>query len=210
MIELRQLVKSDERIMWEGRPDKSVTILESIFNPMLVFALIWAGVDLAVVGGLVFSGALEAAGILPFILLFLLIHLMPVWIYLAGVLGSFLRWKNTRFMITDRGLYVSGGVLSFHYEMKPWTDISHVSIHQGVFDRMFGVGDVVSTCSHVSGGHQHGGNGQGLKIYNIPDFMQVFQIVNDLQRDIYADTMYPNDLRPGTNNGYQTRYQGRQ
>ena len=57
--------------------------------------------------------------------------------------------------------------------------------------------------------HQHGGNGHGLKIYNIPDFMQVFRIVNDLQRDIYADTMYPNDLRPETNSGYQTRYQTR-
>ena len=29
-----------------------------------------------------------------------------------------------------------------------------------------------------------------------------------LQTDIYADTMYPNDMRPQDNHGYQTQYRG--
>lgn len=219
MIDLRELItNTGETVLWEGRPKKSVTILEAIFNPMLVFALIWGAIDFTVIGGMAISGQMKNQGFGVFILLFMLVHLMPVWFYLFGVLGVFFRWKNTRFMVTDRGLYVSGGLLSFNYEMKPWTDISHVSVHQGVFDRMFGVGDVVSTCAHIStqigtqvgirnaGGHSHG---HGLKIYNIPDFLKVFQMVSDLQRDIYSDTMYPNDLRPDTNSGYQTKYQNR-
>ncbi|MCM1568480.1 MAG: PH domain-containing protein [Roseburia sp.] len=213
MIDLRELIRNTgETVLWEGRPKKSVTILEAIFNPMLVFAFIWGAFDFFIIGGLAFSGELQKQGIAVFILLFMLVHLMPVWIYLFGILGVFFRWKNTRFMITDRGLYVSGGLFSFNYEMKPWTDISHVSIHQGVFDRMFGVGDVVSTCAHINTQvrtHNGSGHSHGLKIYNIPDFLKVFQMVNDLQRDIYSDTMYPNDFRPDTNSGYHTKYQGR-
>lgn len=213
MIDLRELIRNTgETVLWEGRPQKSVTVLEAIFNPMLGFALLWGGLDFGVIIGLLHSGEMKEATV--FILPFMLIHLMPVWIYLFGILGVFFRWKNTRFLITDRGLYVSGGLFSFNYEMKPWTDISHVSIHQGVFDRMFGVGDVVSTCTHIStqaGTHSGNGSshGHGLKIYNIPDFLKVFQLVNDLQRDIFSDTMYPNDLRPDTNSGYRTKYQGR-
>lgn len=212
MIDLKELIKNTgETVLWEGRPKKSVTVLEAIFNPMLLFALIWGGIDFSIIGGFLLSGEIQGESFFA-LLGFMLIHLMPVWMYLFGVLGVFFRWKNTRFMVTDRGLYVSGGLFSFNYEMKPWTDIAHVSIHQGVFDRIFGVGDVVSTCSHVST-QVHNGNrsshDHGLKIYNIPDFLKVFQMVNDLQRDIFADTMYPNDLRPDTNSGYQTQYRGK-
>lgn len=205
MLNMRELVKANEEILWEGRPHKKTTVLEGIFNPLLIFAIIWAAIDLIVIAGTI-SGM--GTGILAFIIPFMLIHLMPVWIYLFGVLTVFLKWKNTHFMITTHGLYISGGVITFNYEMKPWTDIGHINIHQGVFDRMFGVGDVVFVCSHAhshSGGH---GSGNSMSIRNIPDFQEVFKIVNNLQTDVYADTMYPNAMRPDTNPGYNTRYTG--
>ena len=34
-------------------------------------------------------------------------------------------------------------------------------------------------------------------------------MVKQLQTDIYADTQYPNDLRPAENHGYQTQYVNR-
>lgn len=63
---------------------------------------------------------------------------------------------------------------------------------------MCGTGDVISTCAH---GHEAGGD-----ICNIPDYERVFSLVKQLQEDIYSDTMYPNDLRPAENHGYQTKY----
>ena len=207
MIELRDLLKPNENVLWEGRPHKSVTILEAIFNPMLFFAILWAGIDLSVIGGFAFGG--EAGGeMLGFIVPFMLLHMMPVWIYLAGVLTVFLRWRNTRFMLTTHGLYVSGGLFAFNYEMKPWTDIGHINIHQGVFDRMFGVGDVMFVCAHHSyqSSNDHDSAHQQMKIYNIPDFQEVFKLVNKLQTDVYSDTMYPNAMRPDENPGYNTKY----
>lgn len=200
MINMRDLVKSNEDILWEGRPQKTTTILEGIFNPMLIFAILWGGFDITFL-----RFAAEAGS---FVVLFILIHMLPVWIYLFGALTVFLKWRNVRFMITTHGLYVSGGVFTFDYEMKPWTDIGHINIHQGVFDRMFGVGDVIFICAHNSYHKSSDGHSshQNIKIYNIPDFQEVFKLVNNLQTDVYSDTMYPNAMRPENNPGYNTRY----
>lgn len=205
MINMRELVKSNEQILWEGKPNKATTVLEGIFNPMLFFALLWAALDITVIVGIL-TGTGEN-GLLAFIIPFMMIHMMPVWIYLIGVLSVFFKWKNTYYMITTHGLYISGGVISFNYEMKPWTDIGHINIHQGVFDRMFGVGDVVFVCNH-SHSHSNNHSSGSMSIRNIPDFQQVFKTVNNLQTDVYADTMYPNAMRPDTNPGYNTQYTG--
>lgn len=205
--DLEAMVGMNESILWRGKPDKKCFILESIFNPMLPFALIWAIIDLAVVG-FTFSAS---GGMLMFILPFMLLHLMPVWIYIGGVIMSFRKHRNTEYIITDKGIYVSGGIFAYKYEMKPFTDLSHINIHRGIFDQWLGVGDVVTVCSHTgySSSSSHSHSSHGLTICDIPDYQQVFAMVKQLQTDIYADTQYPNDLRPGENHGYQTQYRGR-
>ena len=206
MIDLRELVKPNESVLWEGRPRKSVTVLEAIFNPMLLVALVWAGLDLSLMSTVFRTEAPGAIGV--FLVIFMLVHLMPVWIYLIGAFTVILRWRNVRFLITTHGLYVSSGLFSFTYEMKPWTDIGHIKMHQGVFDRMFGVGDVVFVCAHHPYQALNNRNRahQQMKVYNIPDFQRVFKLVNQLQTDVYADTQYPNAMRPEENPGYNTKY----
>lgn len=205
--DLEAMVGMNESILWRGKPDKKCFILESIFNPMLPFALIWAIIDLVVIG-FTFSAS---GGMLMFILPFMLLHLMPVWIYIGGVIMSFRKHRNTQYIITDKGIYVSGGIFAYKYEMKPFTDLSHINIHRGIFDQWLGVGDVVTVCSHTgfnsNSSHSHSSN--GLTICDIPDYQQVFAMIKQLQTDIYADTQFPNDLRPGENHGYQTQYRGR-
>lgn len=205
--DLEAMVGMNESILWRGKPDKKCFILESIFNPMLPFALIWAIIDLVVIG-FTFSAS---GGMLMFIVPFMLLHLMPVWIYIGGVIMSFRKHRNTQYIITDKGIYVSGGIFAYKYEMKPFTDLSHINIHRGIFDQWLGVGDVVTVCSHTgfnsNSSHSHSSN--GLTICDIPDYQQVFAMIKQLQTDIYADTQFPNDLRPGENHGYQTQYRGR-
>lgn len=205
--DLEAMVGMNESILWRGKPDKKCFILESIFNPMLPFALIWAIVDLAVIG-FTFSAS---GGMLMFIIPFMLLHLMPVWIYIGGVIMSFRKHRNTEYIITDKGIYVSGGIFAYRYEMKPFTDLSHINIHRGIFDQWLGVGDVVTVCSHTgyNSNSSHSHSSHGLTICDIPDYQQVFAMVKQLQTDIYADTQFPNDFRPGENHGYQTQYRGR-
>ena len=45
-------------------------------------------------------------------------------------------------------------------------------------------------------------------IADIKDYRRVFELIKNLQENIYTDTMYPNDLRPEENHGYRTKYNG--
>lgn len=206
--DLELMVGRNETILWRGKPNKKCFILESIFNPMFPFAIVWGLVDLGVAGGVFF--AVDPMGVmLPVILVFLVIHLMPVWLYIGGVLLSFRKYKHTEYIVTDKGIYVSGGAFAYTYEMKPFTDLSHINIHRGIFDQWLGVGDVVTVCAHTGSGTSsgHGSHSShGISICDIEDYQKVFSMIKELQTDIYSDTMYPNDLRPRENHGYQTEY----
>jgi len=198
MIDLKSIIGTNEKIIWEGKPNKKCFILESIFNPLLPFALIWAVVDT-----FFFIASAEEGGF--FVGGFLLLHMMPVWLYLGGIIFSFRKYRNTQFIITDMGVYISGGVFSYSYDMKPWADLNNITMHRGIFDQYLGVGDVIFHTGQMVYS-ENSSREVTLGIINIPDYEEVFKMVKELQRDVHADTMYPNDLRPGENHGYKTKY----
>ena len=215
--QLHSMVGTNEKILWSGRPIKKCFMLECIFNPLLPFALVWGLFDgffifmMRNAEGPVSNGPV---GIPLFLVAFFALHLMPVWIYLGGVLFSSLRYKNAAFLVTDKGVYISGGVFSLTFNHKPFMEISHVNLHCGVIDRMLGVGDVVFG-THInlpnipaSLGTFSRGAAQvsNISIYDIPDYQEVYSLVKQLQQDIYSDVQYPNDLRPKENHGYNTDY----
>ena len=214
--ELELMVGSNEKILWKGKPNKRCFILEGIFNPMLPFALVWFLFDslfiAAFIGGAATPGAPAVFSIFP--LIFFLFHLMPVWIYLGGVIFVFRRYKHTEYIVTDKGVYISGGLFSYTCTMKPFTELAREKIHRGIIDQIIGVGDVVLTSNNVADLYSSNirVNGRpldvGTTIADIKDYRKVFEIIKKLQEDIYTDTMYPNDLRPEENQGYRTKYNG--
>ncbi len=205
MTDLELMVGQGETILWRGKPHKKCFMLECVFNPLLPFAAIWAFFDLGVIGMISLSGD-GMGGMALFLLLFFALHLMPVWLYLGGVFLSLRKYKHTEYIVTDKGIYVSGGAFAYTYEMKPFTDLSHINIHRGVFDQWLGVGDVVTVCAHPGSVTGNGHSSHGISICDIADYQKVFSMIKELQTDIYSDTMYPNDLRPRENHGYQTEY----
>ena len=138
--ELKSMVGLDETILYEGKPDRKCFIFESIFNPLLPIAIIWAVIDMGFVGIGISSMQLV---MIPF----MLFHMMPVWIYLGGVLFSFRRYKNTYYIVTDHAVYVSSGIFTMNLEAKTFAELSRVNLHRGIFDQMFGVGDIQITRS---------------------------------------------------------------
>ena len=214
--DLELMVGADERVIWQGKPNKRGFILEGIFNPLLPFAFVWFLFDSLFIAAFVGSAASSEMPtqfvLLPFV--FIMLHMMPVWIYLAGVLFVFRRYRHTEYIITDKGVYVSGGLFSYTCNMKPFTELARVNIHRGIIDQMIGVGDVVLTSSNVADMHNSSirvngiSTSTGIEIEDIANYREIFDIVKKLQEDIYTDTMYPNDLRPEENHGYNTKYMG--
>ena len=74
--DLKQLVAENEKILYEGKPNKKCFIFESIFNPLLPFAVVWGIIDFSILGGALSSSGDSNIG--TFIIPFMLIHLMPL------------------------------------------------------------------------------------------------------------------------------------
>ena len=195
--ELKSMVGPDETVLYQGKPNKKCFIFESIFNPLLPVAIIWAVLDMGILGA--GAGAFGAV-MIPF----MLIHMMPVWLYLSGVIFSFRKYKNTYYIITDHAIYVSSGIFTMNLETKTFAELSRVNLHRGIFDQMFHVGDIHITTNQLT----RKNTPAILRISSISNYTEVFQLVKKLQKDIYADMMYPNDLRPKENHGYKTKYRG--
>ncbi len=199
--DLKKIVGVNEQILYEGKPDKKCFIYESIFNPLLPFAIIWAIFDLGIMGGAIFSGE---QGMLFFLVPFMLLHMMPVWIYLGGALLTIRRYQNTYYIVTDRAIYVSSGVITKHINVKPFAELSHINLHRGIFDQMYNVGDIIATSNQITSN----GHSQTIVLSSISNYIEVYNLVNKIQTDIYSDIMYPNALRPEDNPGYNTKYKG--
>lgn len=180
-------VSKNEQVLWEGKPAFVASVIESIFNPLLIFSIVWVLADGLIIG---FSGGVSGA-----LALFFIIHLMPVWIYLGGVLTSGLKAKNTYYVVTDQAVYFQSGIFTVQTEREPLNEVTHTGMHRGVIDQICGLGDVTLECVH----DKH-------TMDNIRDYEKVASLISDVSTDTYTDTMYPNDLRPKENHGYRTRY----
>lgn len=200
--DLKQLVGNNEKILYEGKPSKKCFVFESIFNPLMPFALIWAIIDFGIIGGVFLFEDMGEFGF--FIIPFMLLHLMPVWIYLGGILFTIRRYKNTYYIVTDRAIYISKGIFSKTFNNKPFAELSHVDLHRGIFDQMFNVGDIICTSSNMGPNNVS----SAIAIDSVEDYTTVYNLVKKLQTDIYTDVMYPNDKRPAENHGYNTEYKG--
>ena len=196
--ELKSMVGENETVFYEGKPEKKCFIFESIFNPLLPFAIIWAVIDIG------FLGRVAIGGMQMIMIPFLLFHMMPVWIYLAGVVFAFKKYKNTYYIVTDHAVYISSGIFTMNLETKTFAELSRVNLHRGISDQMFNVGDIQITTNQFTRNNMPA----VLGINSISNYSEVYQIIKKLQKDIYSDTMYPNDLRPEENHGYKTKYRG--
>ena len=207
--ELKSLVGNGEKILYEGKPDFNCFIFESIFNPMFPIAILWFVFDSFFIGLSINDGFNEGMG--AFFIVFMLFHLMPVWLYLGGVIFSVRRYRNTYYIVTDKAVYVSNGVFTKNYHNKPFAELSHVNLHRGIFDQMFNVGDIMLTSNQLVNNSTYNNSSvtvAGININSIANYTEVYNIIKKLQQDIYTDVMYPNDLRPKENHGYNTEYKG--
>ena len=174
-------INRDEQILWIAKPYKKCFILESIFNPLLPFALAWLWFDLSFIS--MFMKAQNATQeITGLIIPFFLLHLMPVWMYIGGVLLTFNRYKNTEFAITNKAIYVSGGSLNFHSKIEKYNNIQSIQIQRGFIDQILGVGDVVITLKSTHRRKsKHGGYivNDKIEIIDVHDYENVLDIIQN-------------------------------
>ena len=193
--EIKDILGKDEEVLLTLKPNRSVYIAES-FLKGLPIALLWGGIDAFFIYMMITTGAFSELGKTVFLIIgFFIIHLIPVWLYLAQVIKRVIGYKNLSYAFTDKRIIVRSGIVGIDFKFIYYTDIDSVNVKVGILDRLFKVGDV-----YVKS------NTQTAVLDDISSPYIYGDKIQEIVRDLKADMLYPNDLRPEENNGYKTKY----
>lgn len=197
------ILTNGENVLWEGKPVKKAFILNSIL-PMMPFALLWLVFD----GFFIFTFAITGAfsEMAFFIIPFFALHLIPVWKWLGDILTASAKWEKTKYLVTDKRIVIQSGFISSNINSIYYKDIDNVNLHIGIFDRMFGVGDIIISTNRMFRDKSNNLLPISHTILDIPNPHETYRKVHKIILDIQTDIEYPNDLRPKTNSGYNTTY----
>ena len=190
-----------ENLIWSGKPKKSAFIVNKILV-MAPFALVWLGIDSAIITAFFSTGAVN--DVLFFIIPFFAIHLFPVWVWLGNILTANKKWKNTKYYITDKRIIIQNGFIASNYQTVYYKDIKNVNLHVGIIDKLLGVGDIYFDLGSRRASDETLNMVTGF--LDIVEYNELYQKVQKVVLDIQTDIQYPNALRPETNPGYNTTY----
>ena len=193
--EIKDILEEDEQVLVTLKPDRKDYILEGIFKGLPV-VLLWLGVDTFFIIMMFTQKIFTDWWTIIFVVLFFLVHLIPVWIYLFGLFQRVTGYKSISYVFTDKRIIVRSGVFGVDFKFAYYTDVESVNVKVSILDKLFRVGDV-----HIKSPTQ---------VIVLDDIKAPYKYANKIQeitRDLKADMNYPNDLRPKENHGYNTKYE---
>ena len=192
------LILEDEQLLWRGKPKKKAYILNSILK-MMPIALLWLAIDGGFIGCMIGFGVFAEVpvGMIIFICVFFLFHLLPVWIWIKNIVTANKEYQQLEYAFTNSRIIIRSGIIGVNISNIYYSDIENINLKVGLIDKMLKVGDIYITSNN--------------KAQVLWDIENPYNISNKLQKiaaDLKADIQYPNALRPSENGGYQTKYTG--
>ena len=135
-----------EHILWRGKPKKSAYVADKALA-MLPIAAVWLVFDLN------FLRRSSGGG---FELLFLLVHMLPVWLWLGSAATSVLQWRNEDYYLTSKRVIIRRGIFKPQRQSVFLRDVHSIRTHYGLLDRLFDSGDIyINYAVHGHGKHRH-------------------------------------------------------
>ena len=171
MLDGRHLVPG-EKVIWESRPAWIIVLLRPLI--MIILALAFAAIVLTYNGSLasLVAALILAALLVPFdrrlgipaaiagIVIALLVSIDRSWdvlVFIPVVLGAlplittYLYWRNTVFVLTDRRIISQYGFLSRRFNDTGLDKVQNISLDQPLLERIFGFGDIAIITSGEMG-----------------------------------------------------------
>ncbi|MCM1043682.1 MAG: PH domain-containing protein [Corallococcus sp.] len=193
---IEDVLNPNEEILWRDKPNKGSYIWAQVIR-MMPIAIVWLLIDGFFIGFItkgMISGDIPT-DILWFVILFFLLHLTPVWIWIAGIVKSVAELKNLEYAITDKRVIVRSGVVGIDFKFLNYVEIESVNVKVGIIDKIFKVGDVYINASTNS-----------AVLFDIKNPYKIGKHLQKIVVDMKSDINYPNALRPQSNPGYKTKY----
>ena len=191
------VLAAGESILWRGKPKKSAFIATKSLT-MLPIAIIWLCFDSVLI-----MEAFQGDG--PWFLIpFMLLHLMPVWIWLGSTITAGKRWHNTNYFVTNRRIIIQGGFLAVNETSLFYKDLRNAQLRIGFLDKIFHTGDIVFDSGVMMYNRKNQQHGPVLE--DLEDAQGVYNRIQKIILDMQTDMEYPNAFRPEYNPGYNTQY----
>ena len=196
--QIDEIIDDGEKILWRGKPKKSAYVLNA-FLKMLPIAIIWLAFDGAFIALLLTQMGWDMipAPMKVFIFVFFAFHLVPVWIWIANVVTANRQHKNLEYAFTNRRIIVRSGIIGIDFKNVFYTDVEAVNLKVGIVDKMLKVGDIYINSKAGA-----------TVLFDIDNPYFITGRLQKIVADIKTDTLFPNNLRPGENDGYKTDYKG--
>ncbi len=131
---IQDLLEDQEEIFWEGKPKKSAYILGAVVK-MLPIVLIWLLFDGAFIY-LICRFAKSLGAFIWVLIVFFILHLAPVWIWLANIITSSLQHKNIQYVITNKKIIIRSGIIGIDYKSIYFLEIGGIRCHVNCLDKL--------------------------------------------------------------------------
>lgn len=144
MGKIEQIIGTDEKIVWKGKPTFWPFLLHEIW---ITF---WAMPVLIFIIHFILSFA-------KFDFFSIIVHLFPPYslagVFIAILLGpvnSILVYKNTEYAITSKRVIVPKGMMGNRLDSINYLDIQNIRVNTGPIDKIFGTGNIVASSASMS------------------------------------------------------------
>ena len=203
MARQTQLLDDNERELWSGRPNAALYI---IGNPLFyVFAALWLLFDLRLFGSFQRAGATGLGPASSVITPFFLLHLAPVWLAIGGLIYRACAWHKIQYILTDRRIYQSSGLLGTDVSTLELREVSHLSVNVNPIENALGLGTIRLMPDVSVGSGDNARTVSGYRLRHIKDPYNTYNLIKRVSLDVSTDQQFPNAYRPSENPGYDTR-----
>ncbi|WP_142977859.1 PH domain-containing protein [Eremococcus coleocola] len=135
---------------------------------------------------------------------FMLLHLAPVWYAIFGPIWRAIRYRTIEYVITNRRVYISGGIFGRDVTSIDYRDIEDLTVNVNPLERLKGKGTLKLTRDYSTNTGSNYSVSYGVRFKAIDNPYQVYKLLKKVALDVYTDQNYPNAYGPEDNSGYNT------
>ncbi len=141
-FESSKYLETDEKIIWSGKPIKAPFILKGL--SVSAFGVVWLSFTMFAMWLMVFPPIgviVEDSGLGTFVLLVFV--LIGFGLTLGPPIPTIVRYRKTKYMITNRRLITQTGVIGLDTRFVDLDKIQEVHVKVGLGDKVFGTGSLI-------------------------------------------------------------------
>lgn len=206
--ETGKILNQDEKVIWEGQPQRLPFILPNIVSMLLgiafiVFGLVW--ISFTSSDAPWFFSAFAVVPILIGLSMAVLNPLYKVFLY-----------NHVWYVITDKRIIFQSGIIGRDFDYVDYDKVESATVNVGIIDKLFGKNSgslaiyanrlVSNTTTDQYGRTSTSTSNVPFVLSHVTDPYKVFELFKNISFNVKADINYPNALRPKTDGGYQTEY----